>query len=718
MATINERLRDEAIAHSLFQSRYGAGVAREMVKVLNESDAEISARLIVALDGVNPNSVTVKRLESLLASVRLVNKQAINAMYASLSDELLDFAKHEAGYQLSLFDSLLPGSVLNRFPLAAITQEQVYAAAMAQPFQGRLLRDWAENIEADRMTRIINTVKNGYLAGDTVEQMVRKVRGTKARNYQDGAIDAGRRNVTAVVKTAVTHLAAVARDKFADNNSNIIDAKQWLSTLDNKTSHDCIIRDRLKYTLEGKPIGHKVPYLQGPGRIHFCAVVEGTLIVTDGGTKPVENIQLGDMVLTHKGTFEPVTQKLSKNNQHGVIVEINTYSGRRIRITHDHPVLTVTGWKFAGALKIGDKLFHDGKEIMPIANSKSIVSPDADNYPTRIRQTLIALLRTAEFVSTEIDLNSHSEGWDREVEDVVVESILRNPSIVMGESERHHLLALGHLLGELGLKRLGNLLPNIIANRSSKHSLTCGLISTNRSVGFDDHRRNTGHSAGVIFHHPFRVGFHHGISLFSESEEMMLRPRLTVHCASLVALPDLLGFGSNTNIVLDSESGKDAISNTEISFDGTERESVGPMLGLYNAGVIGEFSHDAVKSIIVVDYIDKVYDLGVGESNSYFADGLLVSNCRSMETLITKSWRELGIDIDEMDEGTRASMDGQVPAGTTYGEWLQRQSYRRQVQVLGETRARLMKDAGMRTDEFFTDTGEWLTLKQLQQFEL
>lgn len=115
MATINERLRDEVIAHSLFQSRYGAGVARKMVKVLNESDAELSARLIVALDELNPNSVTVKRLESLLASVRQVNKQAVDAMYTSLSDELLDFAKHEVSYQLSLFDSLLPGPVLNHF---------------------------------------------------------------------------------------------------------------------------------------------------------------------------------------------------------------------------------------------------------------------------------------------------------------------------------------------------------------------------------------------------------------------------------------------------------------------------------------------------------------------------------------------------------------------------------------------------------------------------
>lgn len=264
MATINERLRDEVIAHSLFQSRYATGVARQMVKVLNDSDAELSTRLLVALESVNPNNITVKRLESLLTSVREVNKQAINATYMSLTDELVDFAGHEVGYQLSLFDSLLPAPVLNRFPLASITHEQVYAAAMAKPFQGRLLRDWAGNIADDRMTRIINTVKNGYLLGDTIEQIVRKVRGSRAKNYRDGVIEATRKNVTAIVKTAITHVAAVARDKFADSNTDILDAKQWLSTLDNKTSHTCIIRDRLTYTLSGKPMGHKVPYLQGP----------------------------------------------------------------------------------------------------------------------------------------------------------------------------------------------------------------------------------------------------------------------------------------------------------------------------------------------------------------------------------------------------------------------------------------------------------------------
>jgi hypothetical protein len=56
---------------------------------------------------------------------------------------------------------------------------------------------------------------------------------------------------------------------------------------------------------------------------------------------------------------------------------------------------------------------------------------------------------------------------------------------------------------------------------------------------------------------------------------------------------------------------------------------------------------------------------------------------------VVKSWKELGIDIAEMDASTRASMDGQVPEDTKYGDWLKRQSKARQDEVLGPVRAKL-----------------------------
>ena len=74
MPTINESLRDESIAHSVWLSRYATGVANRMVKLLNETDAELSARLLDALDRLPPESFTVNRLQSLLGSVReLIN---------------------------------------------------------------------------------------------------------------------------------------------------------------------------------------------------------------------------------------------------------------------------------------------------------------------------------------------------------------------------------------------------------------------------------------------------------------------------------------------------------------------------------------------------------------------------------------------------------------------------------------------------------------------
>ena len=294
MVTANDRLSDESLAHAIWISRYSTGVASRMMKLLNDSDAELTARLLVAMDTLDADSFTVSRLESLLVSVRALNHEAVQAMYVGLSAELQELAKHEAGFQLSLFQFAIPDDVLALHPLVGISPDAVYAAAMAQPFQGRLLSEWASSLESDRMARISNTVRQGFLLGDTHEQIARKVRGHANRGYQDGALQMSRTNAGSITKTAVGHLAATARQSFATANDDILKGKQWLSTLDNRTSKDCRIRDRLKYTLDGKPIGHKIPYLQGPGKIHFCCRSVETYILKSADELGIAVGQISD----------------------------------------------------------------------------------------------------------------------------------------------------------------------------------------------------------------------------------------------------------------------------------------------------------------------------------------------------------------------------------------------------------------------------------------
>lgn len=291
MATVNEMLRDEAIAHTVWISRYSTGVANRMVKLLNDSDAELTARLLLAMDSLPTSQFTVSRLESMLGSVRELNQQAIAGMQTSLADELLQLAGHEAGYQLSLFDSLLPQRVKERYPLQSITPEQLYAAAMAQPFQGRLLSEWADNLEADRMARVVNAMRRGYLQGDTTETIARQVRGIASKGYKDGALQLSRTNAASITKTAVNHLAATARTNFAEANGDVLKGKQWLPV---KRKGTVTVIGGVEHREPDKTftaIGVRTEYR--PGEIDGTVIINGDMrIVFTADTE----LRTGDMV--------------------------------------------------------------------------------------------------------------------------------------------------------------------------------------------------------------------------------------------------------------------------------------------------------------------------------------------------------------------------------------------------------------------------------------
>lgn len=271
MPSVNTILEDEQIAHAVDLEKYKVGVVRRIIAFLNRSDADLSAALAAALERLPAESFTVERLELLLDQVRLINSQSYASVAVELQNDLKELAGYEVSWQRALFESAIPNPVQVRFPIASVSAEQAYAATFSRPFQARLLKDWGPEIAADRMKKIRSAVSLGYLEGKTTDQIVRSIRGTRASGYTDGFLERPRKDLAAVVRTAVSHTAATARDEFVKANEEIIKADRWVSTLDAKTSPMCRIRDQLQYTaVTHKPIGHKVPWLQGPGKIHWC----------------------------------------------------------------------------------------------------------------------------------------------------------------------------------------------------------------------------------------------------------------------------------------------------------------------------------------------------------------------------------------------------------------------------------------------------------------
>ncbi len=268
MATANEILQAEAIRHQLELQRYNNHAAQKMVALLNRSDADLIAQLQIAIDRAGSNW-SVDRLESLLSQVRSLNAAAYTATGQALTTELVQFSAYEAAKQILMLTKAIPAEVLAKVPLVSVSGTQVHAAAMARPFQGRLLSEWMQGLESGRAAKIRDAVRIGFTESQTTEQIIRRIKGTKAKRYADGLLDRPRADLETVVRSAISHTAAYARNATAQANADIIASVDWLSTLDGKTSEACQIRDGLHYTLDHKPIGHHVPWLAGPGALHF-----------------------------------------------------------------------------------------------------------------------------------------------------------------------------------------------------------------------------------------------------------------------------------------------------------------------------------------------------------------------------------------------------------------------------------------------------------------
>ena len=89
-------------------------------------------------------------------------------------------------------------------------------------------------------------------------------------------------------------------------------------------------------------------------------------------------------------------------------------------------------------------------------------------------------------------------------------------------------------------------------------------------------------------------------------------------------------------------------------------------------------------------------------------------NCRSVIVPVLKSFKELGVDLGEIDDGTRASMNGQVPANLNYNDWLKKQPKEFIESVLGKARTKLFLDGRATMDKFVDYKGKLIPLEELR----
>lgn len=247
MADANEEYFNASLRHAIDVRRFQIGTVKKLLPILEQADKELTSQLRGMLEElgvpVSRMSYSAQRLKALLDDVRAARAEAFRRIQEDLTSDLTDFARLEAKVE----EEILAASVPVTLSLASVSLRTIASVIEKNPFNGAILGQWFKTLALADQQRLNQAITLGIANGETIDQIIRRVVGTKANNYQDGALSVSRRNAEAIVRTAVNHVSNSTRQEVWNENQDIISGERWVSTLDGRTSAVCRARDGTIY---------------------------------------------------------------------------------------------------------------------------------------------------------------------------------------------------------------------------------------------------------------------------------------------------------------------------------------------------------------------------------------------------------------------------------------------------------------------------------------
>lgn len=112
----------------------------------------------------------------------------------------------------------------------------------------------------------------------------------------------------------------------------------------------------------------------------FPCVPAGSLIKTDGGYKAIEDIRVGDMVLTHNNRYRKVLKTMHRTSDH--IISLKATGVAELLITDEHPVYARRGGTFT---------WVKAKDLDPVTD-RIVYNIDQRSVPTGLSNDILWLL--------------------------------------------------------------------------------------------------------------------------------------------------------------------------------------------------------------------------------------------------------------------------------------------------------------------------------------
>lgn len=252
---VNEQIQDRTIRHMVYLERYKASEVKKILKELNtvilpEITAKIQKRLDkITARGTDTGPETTARLVTLEKELKKLADDMATSLRSTILGDVDQLAVDEIEWQAQTIRESLNFDIDFVIPPPA----KVAAIIVKTSFAGLTLDDWFDSVSRSTQKNVMIAVNRGIVEGETTEQIIQRIRGTKALGYTDGVWQTTRRQAEAIARTTINHASNQSRLEFFKDNEDIIKGLKWIATLDSRTSVICAGLDGKVFPIDKGP---------------------------------------------------------------------------------------------------------------------------------------------------------------------------------------------------------------------------------------------------------------------------------------------------------------------------------------------------------------------------------------------------------------------------------------------------------------------------------
>ncbi|MCP5041089.1 MAG: hypothetical protein GY944_08655 [bacterium] len=238
-ATVNGRMLDRAIRHSIYIRRLGVGNSTRVLTFLNdEVFPELVGTAFTRLERLRGRGLgfdfTQERYSQLIGSLDTIIREGFKTSRQSLQTEMRAFAKTEAEFATGSMRAAAPINLDTFLPGASTLNSIVSSAPIVE---GKHIPQVFADLAHTVKLKVEQAIKVGIVAGETTASIVQRLRGKGA------LLDQSRNGVTALVRTVTNAVSSAARAKTYEENEDLLNGWQFVATLDGRTTMICAQND-------------------------------------------------------------------------------------------------------------------------------------------------------------------------------------------------------------------------------------------------------------------------------------------------------------------------------------------------------------------------------------------------------------------------------------------------------------------------------------------